>query len=151
MSFPDVGGIPNIRRHIEAHSGRSHVPVPSGEGSAPRPAPQLQRRLALHHGDLEVRTNTWLLQRPNAVPTTCNPEHLPRNAHLGEIHEQRLILNGYLMGNDYAIYRFVQGSFWSVVVSVRAWVRFGVYLVVYLYIHYVTGDKLGLTVVIDQD
>lgn len=91
--FSDVSGIPNVRGDIETNRCWRHLPVPSGASPFTRPPPQLRRRLALHQGDLEVRTNQRLLQRPNTVSPTCNAQHLPSYAHLGEIHEQRLNLS----------------------------------------------------------
>jgi hypothetical protein len=83
----DVGGVPDVRGDLEAGGGGGHVPVPGGARSAAGPAPQLRGRAALRARHLEVRTPARLLQGPHAVPPPCNAQHLPRHAHLGEVHQ----------------------------------------------------------------
>lgn len=90
--LPDINGVLNLRGDIETDRRRRDLPLPGRPSSAAGPAPQLQRRLALRHRDLEVRTRTRLLQRPHAVSPTCNAEHMPRYAHMGEVHQQRMNL-----------------------------------------------------------
>lgn len=87
FQFPDVSGIPHVRGDLKADRCGRHVPVPGGARAPPGPSPLLQRRLALHHRDLEVRTYQGLLQGPHAVSPTCNAQHMPSYAHMGEVHQ----------------------------------------------------------------
>lgn len=85
--FTDVYGVSNVRGDIKADRRWRHLPVPSGPSAATGPPQVLQRGLALHHGDMEVRTNQGLLQGPHAVSPTCNAEYMPSYAHMGKVHQ----------------------------------------------------------------
>lgn len=83
----DIIRVPYLRGDLEAHRRWRHLPLPGGKGPSAGPPPQLRRRLALRPRDVEVRTTQRLLQRPNAVPTTCNTQYMPSYADMGEVHE----------------------------------------------------------------